>query len=139
MVARGASWPPTKARGPASRSYWLLSAGAGVEGVVLGGDKRLAPGGVTFVGDTEGDRTGAADDEDVFPEELLFAGGVASSADAVTDAEPPGKAVRVVVTVSVEAVPAATPITVTRPLPSMVTEPFAVAVPAQVKLATLAT
>jgi hypothetical protein len=58
--------------------YWLLSAGAAVEGVVLGGDKRLTPGGVTFVGDTEGDTTGAADDEDVFPEEpeeLLFAGG----------------------------------------------------------------
>ena len=102
---------------------------------MLGGDKRLTPRGVTFAGATGGDTTGAADGGDVFPEELLFAGGVDSSADAVTDADPPGKAVRVVVTVSVEAVPAVTPVTVTRPLPLMATEPFAVAVPAQVKLA----
>jgi hypothetical protein len=135
VVARGASWPPTNARGPASRSYWLPSAGAGVTGAVLGGDKRLTPRGVTVAGATGGDTTGAADGGDVFPEELLVAGGVASSADAVTGADRDGNSVRVVVTVRVEAVPAATPVTVTRPLPLMVTEPFAVAVPAQVKLA----
>ena len=51
---------------------------------------------------------------------------------AVTVFEPPVYPVRVVVIVAVELVPAATPVTVTRPVPLTTTEPDAVAVPAQV-------
>ena len=52
---------------------------------------------------------------------------------AVTGAEPPVYPVRVVVIVAVELVPAATPVTVTRPVPLLIaTEPDAVAVPAHV-------
>ena len=49
---------------------------------------------------------------------------------AVTGAEPPTVFDLVVVIVAVELVPAATPITVTKPVPLMATEPDAVAVPA---------
>ena len=48
---------------------------------------------------------------------------------AVTGAEPPAYPVRVVVIVAVELVPAATPVTVTRPVLLITTEPDAVAVP----------
>ena len=51
---------------------------------------------------------------------------------AVTGAEPPTYPVLVVVIVAVELVPAATPVTVTKPVLSMATEPDAVAVPAHV-------
>ena len=51
---------------------------------------------------------------------------------AVTGAVPPTYPVLVVVIVAVELVPAATPVTVTRPVPLMATEPDAVAVPAHV-------
>ena len=54
---------------------------------------------------------------------------------SVTSAEPPVYPVRVVVIVAVELVLAATPVTVTKPVPSTATEPDAVAVPAHVKLA----
>ena len=56
----------------------------------------------------------------------------AASEVAVTVAEPPTYPVLVVVIVAVELVPAATPVTVTRPLPLTATTPDAVAVPAQV-------
>ena len=48
---------------------------------------------------------------------------------AVTDAEPPTVFDLVVVIVTVELVPGATPVTVTRPVPLTTTEPDAVAVP----------
>ena len=48
---------------------------------------------------------------------------------AVTDAEPPTYPVLVVVIVAVELVPAATPVTVTRPVLLIATVPDAVAVP----------
>ena len=51
---------------------------------------------------------------------------------AVTGAEPPTVFDLVVVIVAVELVPAATPVTVTRPVPLTDTEPDAVAVPAHV-------
>ena len=51
---------------------------------------------------------------------------------AVTGAEPPTVFDLVVVIVAVELVPAATPVTVTRPVPMKTTEPDAVAVPAHV-------
>ena len=51
---------------------------------------------------------------------------------AVTGAVPPTVFDLVVLIVAVELVPAATPVTVTRPVPLMATEPDAVAVPAQV-------
>ena len=51
---------------------------------------------------------------------------------AVTGAEPPVYPVRVVVIVAVELVPAATPVTVTKPEPLITTDPDAVAVPAHV-------
>ena len=51
---------------------------------------------------------------------------------AVTVFEPPVYPVRVVVIVALELVPAATPVTVTKPEPLMATVPDAVAVPAQV-------
>ena len=51
---------------------------------------------------------------------------------AVTGAEPPTVFDLVVVIVAVELVPAATPVTVTKPVPLMATEPDAVAVPAHV-------
>ena len=53
---------------------------------------------------------------------------------SVTSAEPPVYPVRVVVIVAVELVPAATPVTVTKPVPLIATVPDAVAVPAHVKL-----
>ena len=53
----------------------------------------------------------------------------AASDVAVTDAEPPTVFDLVVVIVAVELVPAATPVTVTRPVPLTTTEPDAVAVP----------
>ena len=56
----------------------------------------------------------------------------AASDVAVTGAEPPTYPVLVVVIVAVELVPAATPVTVTKPEPLMATEPDAVAVPAHV-------
>ena len=51
---------------------------------------------------------------------------------AVTGAVPPTVFDLVVMIVAVELVPAATPVTVTRPVPLMATEPDAVAVPAHV-------
>ncbi len=51
---------------------------------------------------------------------------------AVTVAEPPTVFDLVVVIVAVELVPGATPVTVTRPVPLIATEPDAVAVPAHV-------
>ena len=51
---------------------------------------------------------------------------------AVTGAEPLTYPVLVVVIVAVELVKAATPVTVTKPVPSMATEPDGVAVPAHV-------
>ena len=54
----------------------------------------------------------------------------APSEVAVTGAVPPTYPVLVVVIVAVELVPAATPLTVTRPVPLIATEPDAVAVPA---------
>ncbi len=51
---------------------------------------------------------------------------------AVTSAEPPVYPVLVVVIVAVELVPAATPVTVTKPEPLTTTVPDAVAVPAHV-------
>jgi hypothetical protein len=78
-VAKGVSCPSTNARGPASRSYWLRSAGAGSEAALLGVEKDLPPRGVTFGGDTGGDTRGATDGEDPFPEEPLFVGGVVSA------------------------------------------------------------
>ena len=50
----------------------------------------------------------------------------------VTFAVPPAYPVRVVVIVAVELVPAATPVTVTKPVLLITTEPDAVAVPAHV-------
>ena len=50
----------------------------------------------------------------------------------VTGAVPPAYPVLVVVIVAVELVPAATPVTVTKPEPLTTTEPDAVAVPAHV-------
>ena len=54
----------------------------------------------------------------------------ADSEVAVTGAVPPTVFDLVVVIVTVELVPAATPVTVTRPVPLIDTEPDAVAVPA---------
>ena len=54
----------------------------------------------------------------------------AASDVAVAGAEPPTVFDLVVVIVAVELVPAATPVTVTKPLPLTATEPDAVAVPA---------
>ena len=56
----------------------------------------------------------------------------AASDVAVTDAEPPTVFDVVVVIVAVELVPAATPVTVTKPVPLTDTEPDAVAVPVHV-------
>ena len=56
----------------------------------------------------------------------------AASDVAVTVAEPPTYPALVVVIVAVELVPTATPVTVTKPVPSIATEPDAVAVPAHV-------
>ena len=56
----------------------------------------------------------------------------AASDVAVTGAEPPTYPVLVVVIVAVELVKAATPVTVTKPVPLMATVPDAVAVPAHV-------
>ena len=56
----------------------------------------------------------------------------AASDVAVTGAEPPTVFDLVVVIVAVELVAAATPVTVTKPAPSIATEPDAVAVPAHV-------
>ena len=53
----------------------------------------------------------------------------AASDVAVTGAEPPTYPVLVVVIVAVELVPAATPVTMTKPVLSMATVPDAVAVP----------
>ena len=56
----------------------------------------------------------------------------AASDVAVTGAEPPTVFDLVVVIVAVELVPAATPVTVTKPAPLTDTEPDAVAVPVHV-------
>ena len=56
----------------------------------------------------------------------------AASDIAVTVSEPPTVFALVVVIVAVELVPAATPVTVTKPLPLIANEPDAVAVPAHV-------
>ena len=56
----------------------------------------------------------------------------AASDVAVTGALPPTVLALVVVIVAVELVPAATPVTVTKPVPLTTTEPDAVAVPAHV-------
>jgi len=56
----------------------------------------------------------------------------AASEDAVTVAEPPTVFALVVVIVAFELVLAATPVTVTKPLPLIATDPDAVAVPAHV-------
>ncbi len=55
--------------------------------------------------------------------------GVNASDVAVTGAVPPTYPVLVVVIVAVELVPGATPVTVTKPVPLIDTEPDAVAVP----------
>jgi len=57
---------------------------------------------------------------------------MATSDVAVTVAEPPAYPALVVVIVAVELVLAATPVTVTKPVPLIATEPDAVAVPAHV-------
>ena len=63
----------------------------------------------------------------------LNAGANAAASDvAVTVFEPPVYPVLVVVIVAVELVPAATPVTVTKPVLLTTTEPDAVAVPAHV-------
>ncbi len=54
----------------------------------------------------------------------------AASDVTVTCAEPPAVFTLVVVIVAVELVPAATPVTVTKPVPLIATVPDAVAVPA---------
>ena len=54
----------------------------------------------------------------------------AASDVAVTGVEPPTVFDLTVVIVAVELVPAATPVTVTKPVPLTITEPDAVAVPA---------
>ena len=59
----------------------------------------------------------------------------ANSDVAVTVAEPPVYPVRVVVIVAIELVFAATPVTVTKPVPLITTEPDSVAVPAHEKAA----
>ena len=51
---------------------------------------------------------------------------------AVTSAEPPVYPALVVVIVAIELVPAATPVTVTKPVPLIATVPDAVAVPVHV-------
>ena len=56
----------------------------------------------------------------------------AASDVAVTGAEPPTVFALVVVIVAVELVPAATPVTVTKPVPLTTSTPDAVAVPAHV-------
>ena len=56
----------------------------------------------------------------------------AASDVAVTVAEPPTYPALVVVIVAVELVKAATPVTVTKPVPLIATEPDAVAIPAHV-------
>ena len=56
----------------------------------------------------------------------------AASDDAVTVFVPPVYPVRVVVIVAVELVAAATPVTVTKPVSLITTDPDAVAVPAHV-------
>ena len=56
----------------------------------------------------------------------------AASEVAVTGAEPPTYLVLVVVILAVELVKAATPVTVTKPVPLMATVPNVVAVPAHV-------
>ena len=56
----------------------------------------------------------------------------AASDVAVTGAEPPTYPVLVVAIVAVELVAAATPVTVTKPVPLIATKPDAVAVPAHV-------
>ena len=68
---------------------------------------------------------------DVPPPRVLYAHAAASDV-AVTGAVPPVYPVLVVVIVAVELVPAATPVTVTNPVPLIATEPDAVAVPAHV-------
>ncbi len=59
-----------------------------------------------------------------------FGVNAAASDVAVTGAEPPTVFTLVVVIVAVELVAAATPVTETKPLPLIATEPDAVAVPA---------
>ncbi len=56
----------------------------------------------------------------------------AASEVAVTGAVPPTEFDLAVVIVAIELVPAATPVTVTRPVPLTTTDPDAVAVPAHV-------
>ncbi len=56
----------------------------------------------------------------------------ANSEVAVNGAEPPTVLALAVVIVAVEIVPAATPVTVTKPVPLIATKPDAVAVPAHV-------
>ena len=68
---------------------------------------------------------------------LVVAPNVGVNAVPTTDvsvivAEPPAYPVLVVVIVAVELVPAATPVTVTKPEPLIATEPDAVAIPAHV-------
>ena len=68
---------------------------------------------------------------DELPPRVLYAHAAASDV-AVTVAEPLAYPVLVVVIVAVELVARATPVTVTRPVPLIATEPDAVAVPAHV-------
>ena len=68
---------------------------------------------------------------DLLPPRVLYAHAAASDV-AVTVAEPPTYPVLIVVIVAVELVARATPVTVTRPVPLIATEPDAVAVPAHV-------
>ena len=64
---------------------------------------------------------------------LPYVGVNAADSDvAATFAEPLAYPVRVVVIVAVELVPGATPVTVTKPVPLIATEPDAVAVPVHV-------
>ena len=66
------------------------------------------------------------------PTDLGTLGTAPASDVAVTVAEPPTVFDLVVMIVAVDFVPAATPVTVTRPVPLMATEPDAVAVPVHV-------
>jgi len=68
---------------------------------------------------------------DELPPRVLYAHAAASDV-AVTVAEPLANPALVVVIVAVELVARATPVTVTRPVPLIATEPDAVAVPAHV-------
>ena len=68
----------------------------------------------------------------VLPAKNVGVNAVPTTDVCVTSAVPPAYPALVVVIVAVELVPAATPVTVTTPVPIIATEPDAVAVPAHV-------